>query len=193
MLTAIAGRRWVIRHGFRLAVYKCALSIECRSAMGKVISMAIIKGIQQGLEAGVVHGKAGRSLAQIEAYDPKVEEKYVATVSEFESVSFLLLDELESLKDLPIALIMSALVLKDDHGNTDVAPEFAPFQPSRDQVVMPIYSESGSVDSEMLLSDAISAIRQSAKRRGLCPPSRSTLVMLSESRSLLMKSYLGVV
>ncbi|GKG17037.1 hypothetical protein Tco_0361994, partial [Tanacetum coccineum] len=77
MLTAIAGRRWVIRHGFRLAVYKCALSIECRSAMGKVISMAIIKGIQQGLEAGVVHGKAGRSLAQIEAYDPKVEEKYV--------------------------------------------------------------------------------------------------------------------
>ncbi|GKG56892.1 hypothetical protein Tco_0582243, partial [Tanacetum coccineum] len=31
MLTAIAGRRWVIRHDFRLAVYKCARSVECHS------------------------------------------------------------------------------------------------------------------------------------------------------------------
>ncbi|GKE03435.1 hypothetical protein Tco_1395453, partial [Tanacetum coccineum] len=41
MLTAIAGRRWVVGHGFRLAVHKCAKSIECQSALGKVISMAI--------------------------------------------------------------------------------------------------------------------------------------------------------
>ncbi|GKD63058.1 hypothetical protein Tco_1305166, partial [Tanacetum coccineum] len=76
-------------------------------------------------------------------------------------------------KDSPIALIMSALMLKDDQGNTDTTPEFAWFQPSLDQVVMPIYSESSSVDREMLLSDAIPAIHQSAKRRGLCPPSSS--------------------
>ncbi|GKE34008.1 hypothetical protein Tco_1453330, partial [Tanacetum coccineum] len=35
MLTAIAGRRWVVRNGFRLAVHKCARSIECQSALGK--------------------------------------------------------------------------------------------------------------------------------------------------------------
>ncbi|GJX79523.1 hypothetical protein Tco_0327672 [Tanacetum coccineum] len=192
MLTAIAGRRWVIRHGFRLAVYKCARSVECRSAMGKVISMAIIKGIQQGLEAGVVHGKAGRSLAQIEAYDPEVKEKYVATVSKFESVSFLLLDELESLKDSPLTLIMSALVLKDDHGITDAAPGFAPFQPSLDQIFVPIYSKSGYVDREMLLADAIPAICQSTERRGLCPPSRSTLGEASGSAPP-HDSSLGVV
>ncbi|GJS43616.1 hypothetical protein Tco_0568659 [Tanacetum coccineum] len=58
MLTAIAGRIWVIGHGLCLVVYKCARSVECQSAMGKVILMAISKGIQQGLEAGVVHGKA---------------------------------------------------------------------------------------------------------------------------------------
>nr|GEW61670.1 ubiquitin receptor RAD23d-like [Tanacetum cinerariifolium] len=92
MLTAIAGRRWVVRHGFRLA---------------------------QGLEAGVVHGKAGRSLAQLEAYDPEVEGKYV--------------------------------------------------------VAVPIYSNSGSVDHEMLLSEAILSVHHSAKRRGLCPPSSSAL------------------
>ncbi|GKE28008.1 hypothetical protein Tco_1443392, partial [Tanacetum coccineum] len=96
MLTAIAGRRWVVGHG-----------------------------IQEGLEAGVVHGRAGRSLTQIEAYDPKVEGKYVAAVFEFEGVSFPLLDELESLKDSPLMSIMSALILKDDQGNTDTTPEFA--------------------------------------------------------------------
>ncbi|GKC48277.1 hypothetical protein Tco_1065999 [Tanacetum coccineum] len=95
MLTDIAGRRWVVRHGFRLVVYKCARSVECRSALGK-----------------------------IEAYDLEVEGKYVAAVFEFENVSFPLLDELEGLKDSPLALIMSALTLKDDHGNKDATPEF---------------------------------------------------------------------
>ncbi|GJZ18388.1 hypothetical protein Tco_0554511 [Tanacetum coccineum] len=144
MLTAIAGRRWVVGHGFRLAVYKCARSVECRSALGKV-----------------------------EAYDLEVEGKYVATVSEFEGVSFPLLDELEGLKDSPLALIMYALTLKDGQGNKDATPEFAWFQPSIDLVYVPVYSESGSVDREMLLSDVIPAIRQSAERRGLCPPSSS--------------------
>ncbi|GJR94716.1 hypothetical protein Tco_0266890 [Tanacetum coccineum] len=181
MLTAIAGRRWVVGHGFRLAVYKCARFVECHSALGKVILMAINKGIQQGLEAGVVHGKTGRSLTQIEAYDPEIEGKYVAAVFEFENVSFPLLDELEGLKDSLLALIMSALTLKDDHGNTDATPEFRQFQPSLDQVTVPIYSESGSIDHEMLLSDAIPAIRESAKRKGLCPPLSSTLGRASSS------------
>ncbi|GJY76492.1 hypothetical protein Tco_0481608 [Tanacetum coccineum] len=144
MLTAITGQRWVVGHGFHLAVYKCARFIKCRSTLGKVNSTAINKGIQSGLEAGVVHGKAGRSPNQIEAYDPEVKGKYVTAVSKFK-------------------------------GNTDATPEFSQFQPSLDQVVVPIYSESGSIDREMLLSDAIPAIHQSAERRGLCPPSSSAL------------------
>ncbi|GKA57245.1 hypothetical protein Tco_0756433 [Tanacetum coccineum] len=141
MLTAIAGRSWVVGHGICLAVHKCA----------------------------------------IEAYDPEIEVKYVAAVSEFKGVSFPLLDELESLKDSPLSLIMSALTLKDDHGNTDATPEFCRFQPSLDQVTVPIYFESDSIDCEMLLSDVIPTIRQSAERRGLCPPSSSTLCGTSSS------------
>ncbi|GJX51348.1 hypothetical protein Tco_0278193 [Tanacetum coccineum] len=118
-------------------------------------------------------------IAQIEAYDLKVEGKYVAAVSEFKGVSFPLLDELESLKDSPLALIMSALILKNDQGNTYATPEFAWFQPSLNQVIMPTYSESGFVDREMLLSDAIPAIRQSAERRGLCPPLSSAVGLLA--------------
>nr|GEU98335.1 putative transposase (putative), gypsy type [Tanacetum cinerariifolium] len=60
--------------------------------IGKVISMAINKGIQEGLKAEIEHGKEGRSLAQIEAYDPETKAKYVVVVFEFENVSFPLLD-----------------------------------------------------------------------------------------------------
>nr|GEW76156.1 hypothetical protein [Tanacetum cinerariifolium] len=38
MLTAIAGRRWVIGHGLRLAVMKCAESPELRQAFANVVS-----------------------------------------------------------------------------------------------------------------------------------------------------------
>ncbi|GKB34776.1 hypothetical protein Tco_0879718 [Tanacetum coccineum] len=101
--------------------------------------------------------------------------KYVVAVSEFEGVSFPLLDELEGLKDFPLTLIMSALTLKDDHGNTDATLEFRQVQPSLDQVTMPIYSDSGSIDREMLLPDAIPFIHKSVERWGLCPPPSSTL------------------
>ncbi|GKB44190.1 hypothetical protein Tco_0889132, partial [Tanacetum coccineum] len=105
MFTAIAGRRWVVGHGLRLVVYKCARSVECHTSIGKVISMAINKGIQEDLKAEIEHGKEGRSLDQIEAYDPETEAKYVAVVFEFENISFPLLDELEGLKDSSLALI----------------------------------------------------------------------------------------
>nr|GEX24165.1 ribosomal protein L7Ae/L30e/S12e/Gadd45 [Tanacetum cinerariifolium] len=73
-----------------------------------------------GLEAGIKLEKDGRSLAQVEAYDPEVENKYVVTVGEFKNVSFSLLEELEALKDSILALIMFALTLK---GDADSTPE----------------------------------------------------------------------
>nr|GEZ44697.1 hypothetical protein [Tanacetum cinerariifolium] len=44
MLTVVVGQRWVIGHGFCLAMMKC-VDIEYRIALGKVIAMAINKGI----------------------------------------------------------------------------------------------------------------------------------------------------
>ncbi|GKA86886.1 hypothetical protein Tco_0808597 [Tanacetum coccineum] len=117
IFTAIAGRRWVLGHGLRLAVMKCTQSAKCRSVLGRAISLAIDNGIQEGMEARIEHGKSGRSLAQVKAYNPEVKDRYVAAVTDFKNVSFTLLDELESLKDSPLASIISALVLKDDQGN----------------------------------------------------------------------------
>nr|GEV62520.1 hypothetical protein [Tanacetum cinerariifolium] len=84
MLTAIAGRRWVIGHDLRLAVIKCTKSIELRQALANVVSAGISKGMSEGLAHGIEHGKAGRGL------------------------------ELEGLKDAPIKVIMASLHLESN-------------------------------------------------------------------------------
>ncbi|GKC51287.1 hypothetical protein Tco_1074032 [Tanacetum coccineum] len=65
MLTAIAGRRWVIGYGMRLAVMKCAESPEIRQPFADVVSAGIAKGISEGLQYGIEHGKAGRDLGNM--------------------------------------------------------------------------------------------------------------------------------
>nr|GEV73259.1 hypothetical protein [Tanacetum cinerariifolium] len=49
MLTAIAGRRWVIGHELRLAVMKCDESLDMRQAFADVVSAGITKGMSEGL------------------------------------------------------------------------------------------------------------------------------------------------
>nr|GEZ36655.1 reverse transcriptase domain-containing protein [Tanacetum cinerariifolium] len=90
MLTAIAGRRWVIGHGLRLATMKCAESLEMRQAFVDVVSAGIAKGMSEGLRHRVEHGQAQLSLESIEAYDPE---------------------------DAPMDVIMATLYLKSDTGD----------------------------------------------------------------------------
>ncbi|GKA09810.1 hypothetical protein Tco_0689243 [Tanacetum coccineum] len=78
MFTVIVGRRWLLSHGVHLAMMKCAQSAECQSALGKVITLAVNNGIQEGLEARIEHGRSGRTLAQVEAYDPGVKDDFVS-------------------------------------------------------------------------------------------------------------------
>ncbi|GJW06147.1 hypothetical protein Tco_1568570 [Tanacetum coccineum] len=51
-LTVIAGHRWVIGHGLRLAVMKCSESPELRQAFADVVSPGLVKGISEGLKHG---------------------------------------------------------------------------------------------------------------------------------------------
>ncbi|GKE89742.1 hypothetical protein Tco_1567217 [Tanacetum coccineum] len=62
-LTAISGRRWILTHGIKLVLLKCLQSSEYCHALGQAIGCAVNKGIQDGLRAGVDHGKAGRDLS----------------------------------------------------------------------------------------------------------------------------------
>nr|GEV27705.1 hypothetical protein [Tanacetum cinerariifolium] len=59
LLITISSRRWLLTHDLKLAVVKCLNSQEYLSALGSVISRAIEKGMQDGLSAGIDHGKAG--------------------------------------------------------------------------------------------------------------------------------------
>ncbi|GJX74799.1 hypothetical protein Tco_0313394 [Tanacetum coccineum] len=68
MLTAIAGRQWVIGHDLRLAVMKCAESIKLRQTFANVVSVGIAKGMSKGLEYGVKQGDANSSQLTIPVY-----------------------------------------------------------------------------------------------------------------------------
>ncbi|GKD40646.1 hypothetical protein Tco_1260853 [Tanacetum coccineum] len=78
MLTAIAGRRWMIGHCLRLAVMKWAELMELRQTFADVVTAGIIKGLSEGLRDGVEHGKAGLDVASLEGHDPKADEKFTA-------------------------------------------------------------------------------------------------------------------
>ncbi|GKD17346.1 hypothetical protein Tco_1206504, partial [Tanacetum coccineum] len=149
MLTAIAGRRWVIGHGLRLAVMKCAESTKLRQVFVDVVSAGIVKGMSEGLKNGVEHGEAKLDLAAIEAYDPVADAKYVAALQALKDLKFLLVDQLEKLKDALIDLIMASLHLEGD---------------SREDAPQWIYT--WSIKEEILLEDAIAAnIRFSEKKK----------------------------
>ncbi|GJY29833.1 hypothetical protein Tco_0405600, partial [Tanacetum coccineum] len=103
LLIVVARRRWVIGHGLRLAFMKCCKSAEYQTALAKVISLAIGQGIQQGLVARVEHGKAGRKLSVVAAYDPGVKARYEEAVGELENISLPFLDQtFESYKEVPL-------------------------------------------------------------------------------------------
>nr|GEV86124.1 hypothetical protein [Tanacetum cinerariifolium] len=116
MLTAIVGRQWTIRHSLLLAVMKCAESTELRQVFVDVVSAGIAKGMNEGLKHGVEHGKAKVELADIEAYDPNAETKYVAVLHALKDLKCSLIGQLEKLKDPTIDVIMASLFLESDSG-----------------------------------------------------------------------------
>ncbi|GJW32560.1 hypothetical protein Tco_0052592 [Tanacetum coccineum] len=173
MLTAIAGRRWVIGHGIRLAVMKCAESTELRKVFANVVSAGIAKGMSEGLKHGVEHGKAKLDLAAIEAYDPEADAKYVAALHALKDLRYPLVDQLEKLKDAPIDLIMASLHLESDAGE-DTPQWVRDLRPSSSQLKIPVYLEVSdprnpwAFKEEILLEDAIAANISRAEKKKKC-------------------------
>nr|GEV22347.1 putative transposase (putative), gypsy type [Tanacetum cinerariifolium] len=112
MLTAIAGRRWVIGRGLRLAVMKCGESLELRQAFADAVSAGNAKVLSEGLKHGLEHGQAQRSLESIEAYDPEAKAKFLDALLALKDLKYPLVDQLEGLRDAPMDVIMAALFLE---------------------------------------------------------------------------------
>nr|GEU51095.1 hypothetical protein [Tanacetum cinerariifolium] len=173
MLMAIVGRRWVIGHGLRLAVMKCAESIELRQVFADVVSAGIAKGMSEGLKHGVEHGNVKIDLAAIEAYDPEADTKYVAALHALKDLKYPLVNQLEKLKDSSIDVIMASLFLESDSGED--APQWVrELRPSSSQLKIPANTEvrnlkdPWSCKDEILLEDAIAANVSRAEKKKKC-------------------------
>ncbi|GKB94745.1 hypothetical protein Tco_0980882 [Tanacetum coccineum] len=173
MLPAIAGRRWLIGHGPRLAILKYAESLKIRQAFVDVVSAGLTKGMSEGLQYGIEHGKAGRDLEDVEAYDPEANDKFVKALQDLKDLKYHIVDQLEKLKDSPIDLIMASLHLESDTGE-DAPQWICDLRPSSSQLKIPIYPEvydpkdPWAVKEEISLEDAISANISRAEKKKKC-------------------------
>ncbi|GJX18682.1 hypothetical protein Tco_0221359 [Tanacetum coccineum] len=159
-------------HGLRLAVMKCAESSEIRRAFADVVSAGLAKGMSEGLRYGIEHGKAGRDLMDVEAYDPEANRKFVKALQDLKDLKYSMVDELERLKDAPVELIMASLHLESDTGE-DAPQWIRDLRPSSLQLKIPIYPEVRDpkdpwAKEEMLLEDAIAANKSRAKKKKKC-------------------------
>nr|GEV26979.1 hypothetical protein [Tanacetum cinerariifolium] len=99
LLTTISERRWLLTQGVELAVVMCLNSPEYLSVLGVAISKAIKKGMQDGLSAGITHGREWRVLTDVAAYNPSAKADYTSALQMLQSVNFSLLANLRSNKD----------------------------------------------------------------------------------------------
>ncbi|GJW05981.1 hypothetical protein Tco_1568404 [Tanacetum coccineum] len=131
LLMTIAGRRWLLTHGLKRFLTK------------------------YGLAAGIEHGAHGRSLEDLVAYNPSVEEDYNAALQELCSVDFFLLAKLKSHKYASVETIINLLLLESPLVD---APGMSDLQPDVDQLMVPIYwSEDQAILGLTSLSFALSA------------------------------------
>ncbi|GJZ09337.1 hypothetical protein Tco_0543620 [Tanacetum coccineum] len=122
------------------AVLKCAESPEIRQAFADVVSAGLAKGISEGLQYGIEHGKVGRDLGDVEAYDPEANDKFVKALQDLKNLKYPIVDQLERLKDSPIDLIMASLHLESD--TEEDSPQWIrDLCPSSSQLKIPIYPE----------------------------------------------------
>ncbi|GJS83584.1 hypothetical protein Tco_0750125 [Tanacetum coccineum] len=154
ILTAIAGCRWLIGHDLRLAVLKCAESLEIRQAFADVVSAGLAKG-------------------DVEACDPEANDKFVKALQDMKDLKYPIVDQLERLKDSLIDLIMASLHLKSDTGE-DAPQWIRDLRPSSSQLKIPIYlkvcdpKDPWAVKEEISLEDAIAANISRVEKKKKC-------------------------
>nr|GEZ20014.1 hypothetical protein [Tanacetum cinerariifolium] len=152
---------------------ECGESTELRQVFTDVVSAGIAKGMSEGLNYGVEHGNANLSLEAIEAYDSESGAKYIAAIHALKDLKYPILDQLESLKDPSMDVIMASLHLESDTG--DDAPQWIyELHPSSSQLKIPVYPEvrdptdPWACKEEILLADAIAANVSRAEKKKKC-------------------------
>ncbi|GJS30349.1 hypothetical protein Tco_0490969 [Tanacetum coccineum] len=136
LLTTIAGRRWLLTHGVKLTVFKCLNSPEYLSVLWAAISKTIEKGMHDGLVAEITHGREGRVLADVVAFNPFAKSDFSFALQEVQNVNFSLFTELMSHKDASIETVMDLLRLDEALAERLGLNEL---QPHVDQLMVPVH------------------------------------------------------
>nr|GEW20078.1 retrovirus-related Pol polyprotein from transposon TNT 1-94 [Tanacetum cinerariifolium] len=161
-MTTIFGRRWILSRGLKLVIMKCLQSPGYLAALGGAFGCAIDKGMQDGLKAGVDHGRARKGLNVIAAYYPSAEANFVSAFDALRTVNFPLLAQLESRKDASISDIFDLLRLE---GHAAEISEASQLQPSFEQLMVPIHRlEDQVVIRETSLSFALDVAHSRVQR-----------------------------
>nr|GEY83792.1 hypothetical protein [Tanacetum cinerariifolium] len=148
--------------GLQLAVTKCLNSQEYLSALGAAISCAIEKGMHDRLSADIDHGKAGRNLEDVAAYNPSAEANYTSVLQSLREVGFPLLAELKSHKDASTTNVMDLLRLE---GPLVDAPRMSDLQPNIEQLKLPIHCpEDQVILGETYLLEALDVTHSHIKK-----------------------------
>ncbi|GJU82587.1 hypothetical protein Tco_1284952 [Tanacetum coccineum] len=181
LLTTISGQRWLLTHSLKLVLVKCLNSLEYLTALGAAISRSIEKGMQDGLAVGIDHGRAGRSLADIIAYNPSAKADFNSALQELREVDFRLLANLKSHQDASIEDVMNLLRLESPLAD---APGMDSLQPDIEQLKFPIHRyEDQVVLGETSLSFALSVSHSRVERiRVNISAERSALLGLERIR-----------
>nr|GEV80649.1 hypothetical protein [Tanacetum cinerariifolium] len=99
-----------------LRAYDRRSQMELRKVFADVVSAGIAKGMSEGLKYGVEDKEANLDLEAIEAYDLEADTKYVAALHALMDLKYPMVDQLESLKDALIDVMMVSLHLESDSG-----------------------------------------------------------------------------
>nr|GFA08007.1 hypothetical protein [Tanacetum cinerariifolium] len=133
----------------------------------------IARGMSEGLKYEVEHEKANLDMEAIKAYDPKADAKYVAALYALRDLKYPMVDQLESLKDAPIDVIMASLHLESDTGD-DALQLIRELRPSSSQLRIPVYpkvrdpKDPWAFKEEILLADSIVANVSHAEKNKKC-------------------------
>nr|GEX45016.1 hypothetical protein [Tanacetum cinerariifolium] len=138
----IVDDKWLHTHSMELAIAKFLHSFEYLSTLRTAISKAIEKGMQDGLAAGITHGKECRVFTDVASYNPSVKVDYISAMRQLQNVNFPLLAELRSNKDASVETIMEVLCLEEPVAKKLGLNEL---QPSVDQLMVPIHSSPDRV------------------------------------------------
>nr|GEX29006.1 hypothetical protein [Tanacetum cinerariifolium] len=139
-------QRWVIGHGLRLAMMKCAESLEMRQAFADVVFARVAK---------------------------EVEANFTAALQSLKDLKYPMLDQLEGLKDAPMDVIMAALYLESDTGR-DAPQLIRDLHLRSSQLAIPVYPEvrdprnPWAYKEEIKLLDAIATNISRAEKKKKC-------------------------